>query len=399
VRNYLARKALRFFAVAGVGLALAGLVWLATNVLGVRNPFVDTSPIEVRLIVAPAAANWVTEAAGRFDERWNSRPITIRVIEQDGLEVYTQLSSDSLRPAPSAWIAEGNFTLELANLAARLSSRQDAFAGEGAVARSVLMWGGFSDRIAAVDARFGGLTWSALREAAVAPNGWASLGGRPEWGFFKMVLPDPRKSSEGLAAVLSAAAEFHGKVDLAASDLSDTRFQQWAQALVDAVPNFANFGTEPGKALAVRGPSAGDAGLLLESDWVSALDGLSKWQPALRYAPAAVAFDFPFAVWVGLDATGSQGSSSQSGGDSRREAEQQAARLFRDFLLRDEQQRRAEAFGLRPASGNAVNGEGSLFAQWSALGVPAGLPATAPVKVSAEAVLAAFHWVEAAVGR
>lgn len=401
MKIFLARKALRFLAVAGVGLALAGLIWLATNVLGVRNPFVDTSPIEVRLIVAPGAADWVSDAAERFDERLNSRPITIRVIEQDGLEVYTQLSSDSLRPAPSAWIAEGGFTLDLANLAARLSSRQDAFAGEGSVARSVLMWGGFSDRIAAVDVRFGGLTWSALREAAIAPNGWASLGGRSEWGFFKLVLPDPRKSSEGLAALLSAAAEFHGKSDLAASDLTDTRFQQWAQALVDAVPNFANFGSEPGKALAVRGPSAGDAGLLLESDWVSALEGLSKWQPVLRYAPTTVAFDFPFAVWVGLDATGggAQAPSGQSGGSSQREAEQQAARLFRDFLLRDEQQRRAEAFGLRPASGNAVNGDGSLFAQWTALGVQPGLPATAPITVSAEAVLAAFRWAETAVGR
>jgi len=68
-------------------------------------------------------------------------------------------------------------------------------------------------------------------------------------------------------------------------------------------------------------------------------------------------------------------------------------------LLRDEQQRRAEAFGLRPASGNAVNGDGSLFAQWTALGVQPGLPATAPITVSAEAVLAAFRWAETAVGR
>jgi len=385
--NFLIRKAGRFAAIVGGGIVAALLIGVATNVFNVALPGVDTSPIEVRLIAAPAAYDWVSEAAERFNaegRRLNRRPITISVIGQDGLSVYDQLNSTGLRPAPTAWIAEGMFMLDLTNLAGRQASGQDVFASEGIVALSQLMWGGFSDRIAVIEARFGGLTWSALHDASIAAQGWSSLGGRPEWGFFKLALPDPRKSGEGLAALLSAAVEFHGKTDLSAADINDARFQAWAQALIDAVPNFANLGSEPGNALAVRGPSAGDAGMLLESDWLSAAEGLSKWQPPVfRYTSSAMTFDFPFGVWIGAGAV---------------EAEQQAARIFYAHLLGDAQQRRAEAFGLRPASGSAANADGSLFARWASLGIQAGPPAAA-ARVSADAVLAALHWVERAAGQ
>ena len=394
----LTRKAVRFFAILGGGIAVALLVWLATNVFNVALPGTDTSPIEVRVLVAPAAFDWVSEAADRFNaegRRLNRRPVTIRAIEQDGLSVYAQLSSTGLSPAPAAWIPESAFTLDLVNLASRQAGGRDAFSADGSVAQSVLMWGGFADRVAVLDARFGSLSWAAVHDASVAPNGWSGLGGQAAWGFFKLVLPDPRKSSEGLAAVLSAAAEFQGKTELAATDINDVRFQQWAQALVSAVPNFANLGSEPGNALAARGPSAGDVGMLLESDWLAAAAGLSnREQPVFRYAPLAITFDFPFSEWVGIEASGNGQNDA-----ARQQAEIEAARLFRDYLLDSAQQSRAEAFGLRPASGAATNASGSLFPQWTSLGIQAGQPPITRVRVSADATLAALRWAERAAGR
>jgi hypothetical protein len=388
----LTRKAVRFFLIVGGGALVALLLWAAQNLFNIPLPGADTSPLEVRLIAAPAVYDWVSQAANRFNtegQRLNRRPVTVRVTSMDGLSVYNQINSSSLRPAPSAWIAEGEFAFDLANLAARQSVGKDAFSVEGSVAQSVLMWGGFADRVAALDSRSGGLNWPALHDAAAA-SGWASLGGQSSWGFFKLVLPDPRKSSEGLAALLSAAAEFHQKTDLTASDINDARFQEWAQPLVDSVPNFANLGNQPGQALAVRGPSAGDAGLLLESDWVKAADGLSSRQAfVFRYAASAVMFDFPFAIWVGPEQVGQNAGSDSS----RRDAEQQAARLFYQYLLADAQQRSAETFGLRSASGGA----GESFSRWSALGIQSAVPATSKVSAEADAVLAALHWVERAV--
>ncbi len=394
--QYLIRKAGRFAVILGAGIGVALLIWLATNVFGVALPGVDTSPIDVRLIVAPAAYDWVSEAADRFNaegQRLGRRPISISVTEQDGLSVYSQLNSTGLNPAPTAWVAEGTFVLNLANLAGRQAGGSDVFAAEGTLAQSLLMWGGFADRVAAVDARFGGLTWSAVHDASVATQGWSSLGGRPEWGFFKLALPDPRKSSQGLAALLSAAAEFHGRTDLSAADIDNVQFQAWGQAFIDAVPNFANLGAEPGSALAVRGPSAGDVGLLLESDWLSAADGLSKWQPVFRYAPSTVTFDFSFGVWVGPN------RADAAGGMADDSSHQDAARMFRDYLLDSAQQRRTEAFGLRPASGSAANSDDSLFARWASLGIQTALPANSTVRAGADAVLAALRWVERIAGQ
>src|SRR3990172_8108531 len=413
--GYLTRKGIRFVAIVVAGVVAALLLWLATNVFNVPLPGVDPSRLDVQLFVAPQAFDWVSEAAERFNaegRRFNRRPIVIHVVERDGLSLRAQVSSASLNPAPTAWIAEGAFTLDLVNLAARQSGISNAFTAEGSVAQSVMMWGGFADRIAALDSNFGGLTWKALHEAAMARRGWSSLGGQPEWGFFKLVLADPSKSSEALAALLAAAAEYHGKTSLTAADVNDARFQQWAQELVDAVPNFANLGSEPGKALAVRGASAGDAGQLLEADWLSAAEGMGNWQtPAFRYAPTAVIFDFPFAVWSGPPGAGGDPSAApspslRSGSGLRLSADaaedssrQDAARLFRDYLLQDAQQRRAEAFGLRPASGNVSNAEGSLFARWASLGFESGRPPTASAQASADAVLAALRWAERAAGR
>lgn len=385
----LARKAVRFLLILGGGALVALLLSAAQNVFNIALPGTDTSPLEVRLIVAPSIFNWVSEAADRFNaegRRLDRRPVTLRVTAQDGVSVYRQISSSGLQPIPSAWIAEGTFTLELANLAARQGSGKDAFTAEGSVAQTVPIWGGFGDRIGALDTRLGGMSWSALHDASVAPNGWADLGGQPEWGYFKLVLPDPNKSGEGLAALLSAASEFQRKTDLTAADINDPRFQQWAQPLLDAA-NFANLGTEPGQKLAVLGPSVGDAGMLLESDWLNAAGGLTSrnWpQPVFRYAASAVVFDFPFAVWAGVEA----------GGDSsRRKAEQDAARLFYQYLLGEERQRRAGTFGLRTASGGA----GDLFASWESLGIQTGLPSTSNVRASADAIVAALHWLDRAV--
>ena len=215
--GYLTRKGMRFVAIVAAGGGLALLVWLATNVFNVSLPGVDTSPLDVEIVVAPQAFDWVTEAAGRFNaegHRLNRRPIVIHVVEQDGLSLRTQVGSASLIATPAAWIAEGAFTLDLVNLAARQAGGGDAFVAEGSVAQSVMMWGGFADRIGALDGAFGGLTWKALHEAAIARSGWPSLGGQPEWGFFKLVLRDPSKASEALAALLAAAAEYHGKTSL-----------------------------------------------------------------------------------------------------------------------------------------------------------------------------------------
>jgi len=65
--GYLTRKGMRFVAIVVAGGGAALLLWLATNVLNVPLPGVDTSPLDVQIIVAPQAFDWVSEAAERFN--------------------------------------------------------------------------------------------------------------------------------------------------------------------------------------------------------------------------------------------------------------------------------------------------------------------------------------------
>lgn len=398
MRQYLTGKATRFMLILGGGMVVALAIWVALNVFNIALPGTDTSPLQATIIAPPAAYDWAKEAADRFNaegHRLNRRPVTIVVSQEDGLSVYDRLNKAALTPMPAAWIADSAFVLDVVNLASRQAIGVDAFIAERPVALSLLMWGGFADRVGVLDARFGGLDWLTVHDASLAAQGWTALGGQSEWGFFKLALPDPGKNSEGLAALLVAAAQYHGKTELSAADIGNAQFQSWAQALIDAVPNFANLGVEPGNALAVRGPSAGDAGMLLEADWLlAAKGGLNNRQPVvLRYAPLTVVFDFTFAVRAAP-----AGNLETEAERRQREQEVEAARLFRDYLLDAAQQRRAEAFGLRPASGRAANAEGSLFAQWASLGFQTELPASTNLSINADAALAALRWAKFAAG-
>ena len=51
----------------------------------------------------------------------------------------------------------------------------------------------------------GEIDWQAIHDAAIAKGGWRELGGQPEWGYFKLVVPNPRKNVGGLLAMVAAA--------------------------------------------------------------------------------------------------------------------------------------------------------------------------------------------------
>ena len=44
-----------------------------------------------------------------------------------------------------------------------------------------------------------------LRDETGQDTGWREVGGSGEWGYFKLIVPHPRKNIGGLAAMVSAA--------------------------------------------------------------------------------------------------------------------------------------------------------------------------------------------------
>jgi ABC-type Fe3+ transport system substrate-binding protein len=109
----------------------------------------------------------------------------------------------------------------------------------------------------------------------------------------------------------------------------------------------------------------------------------TRWADPLRLEyPAYVTwFDFPFTVWMGPETSA---------------AEKNAALEFQRYLLSEEVQRQALAYGLRPANPDVlVTGGDTLFDQWADQGVLAVVPRTTAMRSPDRDVLQAFlRWFD-----
>ena len=130
---------------------------------------------------------------------------------------------------------------------------------------SLFVWGIYQSRAKVLEQKFGQVDWKAIHDAATAKGGWPELGGDPSWGFFKLVVPNPRKNVGGLAAMIAAAGEYYDRTNISVADVTDPKFQKWLGELMGSVTDvsggsaytaedFALFGYSRGR----RRPVAGE---------------------------------------------------------------------------------------------------------------------------------------------
>jgi len=123
---------------------------------------------------------------------------------------------------------------------------------------------------------------------------------------------------------------------------------------------------------------------LLESDLLVNMQGLqTRWAEPMRivYPEYVTWFDFPFTVWMGPETSA---------------LEKNAALEFEKYVLSEEVQREALAYGLRPANPAVVVTEGSsLFTQWADQGVLGVVPRTTAMRYPDRDVLQALlRWFD-----
>jgi ABC-type Fe3+ transport system substrate-binding protein len=251
------------------------------------------------------------------------------------------------------------------------------------LAISLLAWGIYQSRAEVLEAKYGEISWNTIHDAALAPGGWAELGGESDWGFFKLAISNPRKNISGLQAMVAAAGEYFGKTNISVEDVTDPEFQQWLGEIMGSMSDLSG-GTYTVADLALFGYTTGDAGQLLESDLLVNMYGIqTRWADPLSivYPEYVTWFDFPFTVWMGPETTA---------------LEKNAALEFERYLLSAENQQKALAYGLRPANPEVpVTGEGSLFDQWAAQGVLSVVPRTTAMRPPDRDVLQALlRWFD-----
>jgi hypothetical protein len=369
--------------------------------------------VSIRILTALPVEPWVRSAAQAFnagDYAVDGVPIEVEVVGMDGLtalgrwdrnefgaletdvrpEDLTEEERQALEDFPTAWIPDSRYLVELANASFKERLGRDVFLTDGEyrarpIAISLFAWGLYASRADVLEEHFGEINWETIHDAATARGGWPELGGEPSWGFFKLVVPNPSKNVGGLAAMISAAGEYYGRTDISVEDVTNPEFQAWLSELMGAVTDFSSASAYTAEDFALFGYSVGDGGQLLESDLLQNMQGiLTRWEDPLKivYPSYVTWFDFPFTVWVGPETSA---------------LKKNAALEFQRFLLSDEQQQAALAYGLRPANPNIpVNAaEDSLFVQWQDQGVQAVVPRTTAMRnPDRDVLLALLRWFE-----
>lgn len=386
------RTRIVFFVVLGIViLIVAGsLIWRSVGEDAVTQ--VTEGDLEVRVVCALPVEPWVQEAAREFNDeghRLDGRRIRVSVTPMDGLTAMGRYERGEMDPPPTAWIPDSRYLVELVNASFKEQLGRDVFLTDGEyrarpVAISLFAWGIYDSRAVVLEQRFGEVDWQVIHDAAIAPGGWPELGGSGDWGYFKLVVPNPRKNVGGLAAMIAAAGEYYDKTDISVSDVTDPEFQAWLKELMGAVTDFSSLGAYSVENLALFGYSMGDGGQLLESDLLMNMAGIqTRWADPLviRYPRYLTWFDFPFTVWMGQETTA---------------GEKNAALAFEQYLLSPDVQTRAVKYGLRPANSEVSVAEGdSPFVRWQEQGSMAIIPRTTRMRSpDRDVLMALLRWFD-----
>jgi hypothetical protein len=304
---------------------------LVLLVIGVSQFFRAQPPLEITVAVNPLAQAWVSSAVTSYNATEplvsGTRRVHVTVSTIDDLSAWSDAGQNNWREThPTAWIPASSASIGYAN-------RLPLDTVVPSLAQTMLVWGGFSDRVSVLtDGGAHPLDWDDVVRAAQAGR-WANLpGGEALAGNVNLAFSRPDSSATGLAVILSGAADFSDTAAVSGTTVVSDEFHDWAQPLLESVPNYATLGASVARSLAGRGTSVGDIALLPESEWLTNLSGelVSDNPITLSYPAYAFVFDFPLARWQGLSAD-----------------ENAAVEALGAYLLAQH----PETFGLRPASG------------------------------------------------
>ncbi len=410
-----------FFLILGAVLLVvsAGLGWRRLAPGQAQQPLIATpkGPVQVRVLTALPVEPWVREAAQKFNAsgaKQDGQPIEVQVIAMDGLTALGKFDRDDFGTIgdktreqltaqerqrlettfPTVWIPDSRYLVELANASYKERLGRDVFLTDGEyrarpMAISLFTWGIYQSRATVLDKKFGKVDWQTIHDAAIAKGGWPELGGDPAWGFFKLVVPNPRRNVGGLAAMIAAAGEFYDRTNISTADVTDPKFQKWLKELMGSLTDVSGASAYTAEDFALFGYSVGDGGQLLESDLLNNMEGIrTRWADPLviRYPKYVTWFDFPYTTWVGPETTA---------------AEKNAALQFQKFLLTPDVQKLAVKAGLRPVVNEVSITEGdTLFTKWQKQGVEAVVPRTTRMaSPSRDVLLALLRWFDLNVGK
>ena len=185
-------------------------------------------------------------------------PEVVVTAEDEALTAQRLADGDLVLDGDTVWLAVGPWPA----LTEATGRELPSLSASGALARSPVVIVARDDRMSALEAACGTVTWACIGDGA--GDDWADLGGESTWGRVEVGLPSAGRG-DGSAAVNQAVASRVGRTDFATNDLEDPAVDSWFARLAEesganatATTPLARFLSVPGS-LGVVGASEAEA--------------------------------------------------------------------------------------------------------------------------------------------
>lgn len=331
-----------------IGVVVAALWFSGGSPQDPANPAVPAAPVtgpappadglRIRIVYGSEKQAWIEDATRAFHASrpvLDGRPVVVEAVARGSGELIEEVlagrdQAHLVSPASAAFIT-------LANARSRAANGGDLVAKTENLVLSpvvIAMWRPMAEALGWPGRRLG---WSDILALAREPRGWASVG-QAQWGRFRFGHTHPEFSNSGLQTLLAEVYAGAGKVGgLAADDLANPSTIDFVRGIERAVVHYGSSTGFFAKRMVAGGPGYLSAAVIYENLVVEANAAERKPSfPLVCIYPREGTYwsDHPTGIverpWVGP-------------------AERKACRMYLDFLLAAPQQRRALAFGFRPA--------------------------------------------------
>jgi Ca-activated chloride channel family protein len=295
--------------------------------------------VEVTFAYSSEKEPWIKPLAAQFNRErhtlpGDNRPIYVNAFVVDSGTARKQIVDGTLQPVAwspsnSLWKSVLNFEAD-AELAGSLPGEADPLLLTPVV---LAMWKPMAQALGWPGKAIG---LRDILELNSNPQGWGAVG-HPEWGPFKYAHTNPEVSSTGLSTV---AAEFYagaGKTSgLTEEDVNNPQVREFVRQIEQSIVHYSAT-TTIFKENVRKGGMDYISAVALEEVTVIELNKTGMPVPLVAIYPKEGTFwhDNPYIILKGQWVT---------------EDQRRAAGVFRDYLLKPENQQKALALGFRPAN-------------------------------------------------
>lgn len=296
--------------------------------------------VEITFLYSTEKKGWIEASTAAFTKE--NLDISVKLLGKGSLEAAQALVDG--KDKPILWSPADSLVLNLGAADYETKTGARLFAPEGsedapqALVITPLVFVAWEDRAEVLlKTGKGQINWRLLRDAVSSNQGWAAIGGNPEWGFVKLGHTDPTRSNSGLNALLSMTLEYYKKTaGIQVADLLKPDYQTFIRDIEKGVTGFgASTGTFMTEMIRF-GPSKYDVAFVYENLAIEEVENAQgRWGNLKVYYPATTLWsDHPVAILEGSWVT---------------DAARKAARRYIKFLRSRPVQEQALTFGFRSA--------------------------------------------------